>query len=50
MEKGKFCKRVMLWTAIVVAVVAWLLAWRVAYLDRVIETNRGVLEIPEDYE
>ena len=35
---------------IIVAVVAWLLAWRVAYLERVIENNRGVLEIPEDYE
>lgn len=39
-----------LFLAIFVAVVAWLLACRIAYLERIIEKNRGVLEIPEDYE
>jgi len=36
--------------ALIVSVVAWLLACRIAYLERIIEINRGVLKIPEDYE
>ena len=45
-----FLAIVALLLALIVAVVAWLLACRIAYLERIIEMNSGVLKTPEDYE
>lgn len=45
-----FLAIVALLLALIVAVVAWLLACRIAYLERIIEMNSGVLKILEEYE